>query len=309
MAFEEQLPQWENEGTQPPQSKRVEGWLPNEKPPASWFNWLFHRTYKALQELQEKSALNTDLNALDQTVTSHFAETVKDNVHGLKTTDNVTIYVDATNGNDANPGTQSQPLQTISAAVEKITNLIIDDNHTVTIQLAPGTYVENVDIRNLIGAGTFYLRGGSDLEEADDYVIDGFVRFLGCTCITYIHGIKVLGSSSMAGAIVFARCLAGRASNCKVDKTGRINSENNYGVQAGAHSLITVTNSDISNITGGSNINAAIQCFQTSRIFSLNNTGNNNSVGLRTIAGTIMKSGSQPSGTTAESENEGGVIR
>mgnify|MGYP007013983167 CR=1 FL=1 len=55
MAFEEQLPQWENEGTQPPQSKRVEGWLPNEKPPASWFNWLFHRTYKALQELQQKA--------------------------------------------------------------------------------------------------------------------------------------------------------------------------------------------------------------------------------------------------------------
>src|SRR5690606_32794642 len=293
----------------PPQSKRVEGWLPNEKPPASWFNWLLGRTYRVLKELQEKAALNTDLNALDQTVTSHVAETVKDNVHGLKTTDNVTIYVDATNGNDANPGTQSQPLQTIGAAVEKITNLIIDDNHTVTIQLAPGTYVENVDIRNLIGAGTFYLRGGSDLEEADDYVIDGFVRFLGCTCVTYTHGIKVLGSSSMAGAIVFARCLAGRVSNCKVDKTGRINSENNYGVQAGAHSLITVTNSDISNITGGSNINVAIQCFQTSRIFSFDNTGNNNSVGLRAVAGTIMKSGSQPSGITAESENEGGVIR
>src|SRR5690606_40401118 len=63
MAFEEQLPQWENEGTQPPQSKRVEGWLPNEKPPASWFNWLFGRTYRVLKELQEKAALNTDLNA------------------------------------------------------------------------------------------------------------------------------------------------------------------------------------------------------------------------------------------------------
>lgn len=55
MAFEEQLPKWENEGTEPPQSKQVEGWQPNEKPPASWFNWLFGRAYKVMQELQEKA--------------------------------------------------------------------------------------------------------------------------------------------------------------------------------------------------------------------------------------------------------------
>lgn len=81
MAFEEQLPQWENEGTQPPQSKRAEGWLPNEKPPASWFNWLFGRTYRVLKELQEKAALNTDLNALDQRQTNH--ENNKNNPHGV----------------------------------------------------------------------------------------------------------------------------------------------------------------------------------------------------------------------------------
>src|SRR5690554_1985579 len=67
MAFNEQLPQWENEGTQPPQSKRVEGWLPNEKPPASWFNWLFHRTYKSLQELQEKAGERVDVEQALQT--------------------------------------------------------------------------------------------------------------------------------------------------------------------------------------------------------------------------------------------------
>src|SRR5690606_33382208 len=61
MAYEEQLPQWENEGTQPPQSKRAEGWLPNEKPPASWFNWLFGRTYRVLKEFQEKAAEKVDV--------------------------------------------------------------------------------------------------------------------------------------------------------------------------------------------------------------------------------------------------------
>lgn len=70
MAFEEQLPQWENEGTQPPQSKRVEGWLPNEKPPASWFNWLLNRTYKALKELQEKAGERVDVEQAQQTADS-----------------------------------------------------------------------------------------------------------------------------------------------------------------------------------------------------------------------------------------------
>jgi len=94
MPFNEQLPEWQNEGTQPPQSKRVEGWQPNEKPPASWFNWLFGRTYRVLKELQEKAALNTDLSALDQRQTNH--ENNKNNPHnvtkqqvGLGNVDNV----------------------------------------------------------------------------------------------------------------------------------------------------------------------------------------------------------------------------
>ncbi len=240
---------------------------------------------------------------------AHLADTVKQSVHGLKTTGSITIYVDAVNGDDNNPGTQSQPLKTIGTAVGKITSLIIDNAHTVTIQLAPGTYVENVRITNLHGAGAFYLRGGSNLEEADSYVIDGWVRFNGCTCITHIFGIKVLGSSDLAGAILFSSCHAGRVTSCKVDKTGRINSTNNYGIHVGTYSLVFAGNNDISNITGGGNINAAIQCFETSRVLSLNNTGSNNSVGLRTNAGTIMKSGSQPSGTTAEYAASGGVIR
>ena len=240
---------------------------------------------------------------------AHLADTVKNNVHGLKTAGSINIYVDATIGNDANPGTQSQPLKTIGAAVGKITSLIIDVDHTVTIRLAPGTYVENVRITNLHGAGVFYLRGGSNLEEADSYIIDGWVGVTGCTCTTYIYGIKVLGSSNQEGEISFSRCLAGRVSFCKVDRTGRINSTNNYGINAGTYSLVLATNNDISNITGGRGINVAIQCFETSRVHSLNNTGSNNSVGLRAVAGTIMKSGSQPSGTTAEVAGSGGVIR
>lgn len=67
MAFEEQLPEWEAEGTQPPKTKRVEGWQPTEKPPAAWFNWLFNRTYKVLRELQQKAAEKEDVQLALQT--------------------------------------------------------------------------------------------------------------------------------------------------------------------------------------------------------------------------------------------------
>src|SRR5690606_1469699 len=62
--------------------------------------------------------IDTELFAVkqkaDQTesdLASHLNETIQQSVHGLKTTGNVTIYVDAVNGNDDNPGTSSQPLK------------------------------------------------------------------------------------------------------------------------------------------------------------------------------------------------------
>jgi hypothetical protein len=45
------LPEWNAEGVEPPQSKKDSGWGPTEKPPADWFNWFFNKTFKALQSL------------------------------------------------------------------------------------------------------------------------------------------------------------------------------------------------------------------------------------------------------------------
>lgn len=53
--FNEQLPKWDNIGTEPPASKKAEGWQVQEKPPAGWINWLFNRSFKCIEELQEKA--------------------------------------------------------------------------------------------------------------------------------------------------------------------------------------------------------------------------------------------------------------
>ncbi|WP_240415037.1 hypothetical protein [Paenibacillus periandrae] len=55
MAFNKELPKWNATGVEPPDSKKTEGWLENDHPPADWWNWQQNRTYEALKELQEKA--------------------------------------------------------------------------------------------------------------------------------------------------------------------------------------------------------------------------------------------------------------
>ncbi|UVI28157.1 hypothetical protein [Paenibacillus spongiae] len=64
MPFNEQLPEWNSQGVEPPQSKKNEGWLPSEKPPADYWNWQMNRAYNALKELQEKAAEKVMVEAM-----------------------------------------------------------------------------------------------------------------------------------------------------------------------------------------------------------------------------------------------------
>lgn len=54
MTWEEDLPEWNESGQEPPQLKKNEGWQPEEKPPAGWFNWLFNRIYNCIIEIRSK---------------------------------------------------------------------------------------------------------------------------------------------------------------------------------------------------------------------------------------------------------------
>lgn len=55
MEFKNTPPEWTEEGVQPPDEiAKGQGWLAGYKPPASYFNWFFHKCYVCLKELQEK---------------------------------------------------------------------------------------------------------------------------------------------------------------------------------------------------------------------------------------------------------------
>lgn len=63
MDFYTELPEWHAEGEAPPQPKRNEGWNPEERVPASWLNWFFHRTYESLREIAQAFIYHRDASA------------------------------------------------------------------------------------------------------------------------------------------------------------------------------------------------------------------------------------------------------
>lgn len=72
-------------------------------------------------------------------------------------TSNVTYYVDAASGNDANIGLSAEnALKTIMAAVNKIPKVLC--GYTATINVASGTYVETVSLVGL-SAGRLFIQG------------------------------------------------------------------------------------------------------------------------------------------------------
>lgn len=66
--FNEQMPEWNDAGIEPPKSKKDAGWQVNDKPPAGWLNWLFNRTYKVLAEI--RSVFSAHAGDNDRHVTS-----------------------------------------------------------------------------------------------------------------------------------------------------------------------------------------------------------------------------------------------
>ena len=54
MDFNNQFPEWQNQGTEPSEELKTNGFQGGYKPPASVFNYQWNNLYKCIQELQEK---------------------------------------------------------------------------------------------------------------------------------------------------------------------------------------------------------------------------------------------------------------
>lgn len=63
MAYQNEVPDYQAEGTELPADKLINGFQVAEKPPANWFNYLFNRICMAIKELQQKTYEKTKIDA------------------------------------------------------------------------------------------------------------------------------------------------------------------------------------------------------------------------------------------------------
>lgn len=149
-------------------------------------------------ETVSRSAYNENLDILDENVakaSNLVAHLNNDTPHSsyvpLKTTADLTYYVDTTNGNDSNDGlTAGTALKTIMAAINKIPQVV---NHTVTINVAIGTYNETVILAGFSGHGKIDLYGGSHTTcLVNNFILDH------CSCEICIDSFRATTTSTHA---------------------------------------------------------------------------------------------------------------
>jgi hypothetical protein len=112
-----------------------------------------------------------------------------------RTVANVTYYVNDTTGNDTNNGTAvGTPLKTITAAVNKLPRII---DHPTIINVADGTYDEDVNINGYTGAGTLTLQGASSLALAANVIVNK-IHFRYNLCQVAIRGFTANTTTDVA---------------------------------------------------------------------------------------------------------------
>ena len=126
-------------------------------------------------QMQVRNASNTAWDILNpktkaSAVLMNNGKSVEESV-ATHTTQNITYYVDPTNGNDENEGTENAPFKTIQKAIDSLPKII---NHEVRILLEDGIYNENITISGFIGTGELYIRGRNLNKET--VIINGKIR-------------------------------------------------------------------------------------------------------------------------------------
>lgn len=109
-------------------------------------------------------------------------------------TENVTLYVDATAGDDANPGTQIQPYKTIQAAVDSLPKDL--GGFIATINVAAGNYPENVKINGFYNgkfSGALKIAGSSAKDQTRTI---GSIFASNCDTHVSISGVCLNGNES-----------------------------------------------------------------------------------------------------------------
>ncbi|MCZ8518895.1 hypothetical protein [Paenibacillus caseinilyticus] len=208
--FLEQLPGWGAAGVEPPAGKKTDGFQAGEKPPAGYFNWLFTRTSKVLEELQKNAVHKGDF---DQSLKK--ADAVQfSRLSVQKNDDNALITVRATgsSGRDVVVNMENETMATDKFRIKQIFNTANDgmggagflfravrpsDGKTIDWKLSGDTADIWTSGRNLnVGSGyslslnnqPLYIRSTDGLDK------NHFIQYFDETSTKNIDGARIAGN-------------------------------------------------------------------------------------------------------------------
>ncbi|GEM_PF-3772577 len=204
-------------------------------------------------------------------------------------------YVNSTTGNDqtGEVGSTAFKFQTIAGVISQLPNIL---NHSIAIYLDEGTHSVGASFNGITGSGTISIIGSnaSNVTDSKKYKLN-FLHFLSCTIRIDVRGIEFIGNSTN---ILLQRTNYVFVNYCafsNVSTTTAISADTSY---------MIVNNSEFM----GRN-NVLLSNFFANVIFAGNTGSNNNVVLFAGNGATIVKGGTLPTGTTAESTVSGGIIR
>jgi hypothetical protein len=227
---------------------------------------------------------------MNDTLNAHLADNA---AHA--TINDITYYINSSTGNDNNNGLSSgTAFKTIMKAINLIPQKV---NHTVTINVASGTYSEDVLIRGFVGKGTIKLYGGTDLATAVNYIVN-LIEIRNCTLTVDVKGF--IATTTTTIPFVISNCIRVTASYL-VTTVSATTLDGFYVVYSGASLTACKASNRAKAVSVGTNTNIMVATWDS---------GSGNTVGLYAeFGGEIIKVNTQPSGTTAEVTSYGGVIK
>lgn len=215
-----------------------------------------------------------------------------DGIEGMLTTGPLTLYLDQAAGNDANDGLTAGTARASWAGIEQLLPRFL--LHGVTVNIVGG-YTGTITVYGrFAGNGALTIQGSTGV--AANHVVNA-MRVRACVFsadVLIIQHLQLSTELLVTGVIGFSL------------RSLRLRNPAGTGVRVNG-SMGTIDSCDF----GAAVVQDCIEASYAGTIYTNNNSGSGTRYGLRATRGaTIAKSGTQPTGATAnENSSGGGVIR
>ncbi|HYE12254.1 MAG TPA: hypothetical protein VEF53_18950 [Patescibacteria group bacterium] len=276
-------------------------WLGTDKRKTADDNAAYLKIDTAIQAVQDDvTSTKEDITGINNalSVTDGNVSTIQGNIDSIINPNIAATYYVRADGNDENDGltnTAGGAFATIQHAINILPKML---PHDVIIRCAAGTYDEVVTISGFFGNGSIGIIGN----EVGNPVVTASYKIKQIQALRNQIRIGIIGfsiTSTEADAITvdeswyaYLRFVLITASASKI------------GVNVTDSSNVYISTVEISNKS------TAIKCADMSRVFSSIVMGSGNTTGLHALYGSeIIKNSTQPTATTGELAEYGGLIR